>query len=30
MSKEKNLEEIKNICPKDAPDINNVPRYIEN
>jgi len=29
MSKEKNLEEIKNIWPKDAPDINNVPRYIE-
>ena len=29
MSKERNLDEIKNIWPKDAPDIDNVPRYIE-
>ena len=28
MSEEKNLEEIKKFWPKDAPDINSVPKYI--
>ena len=28
MSEEKNLEEIEIFWPKDAPDINNVPKYI--
>ena len=28
MSEEKNLEEIKNFWPKNAPDINSVPKYI--
>ena len=29
MSEEKNLEEIKKFWPKNAPDINSVPKYID-
>ena len=29
MSTNKNLANIKNIWPKDAPNLNNIPKYIE-
>ena len=29
MSEENNLEEIKKFLPKDAPNINNVPKYVK-
>ena len=29
MSEENNLEEIKKFWPKDAPNINNVPKYVK-
>ena len=29
MSEENNLEEIKKFWPKDAPNVNNVPKYVK-